>query len=90
MIQGQILNKLNTVEELVLLLVRQMNANGQSESGCCDKIDALILSVTTLQTSVDNLDKKVDMIIKALPDLKCRFPGGKPENTKTTKKNKGE
>lgn len=102
MILGQILNKANTLEELMLLLMRQKSEAGQSGSGDCEKIERLIELVESLHISVDGLGNKMDLLLQQmeqleekvntidmqLPDLKCRFPGGKPDSGKSTRTDK--
>lgn len=104
MMLGQVLSRLNTLEELILQLGRQVQAIQQTGSGDDVKLDELLQKTTVLQLSVDGLGEKTDTLLVQseetgnnvntllvlAPDMKCRFPGGKPENAKTTKKIKGE
>lgn len=99
MIAGQILSRLNTLEDYILILSRQVSALSTQAQEENPKLDAILQEtqetkalVTAIDGKIDTLtglcnsmDAKLNTIVSALPDLKCKFPGGNPNPTKNTK-----
>lgn len=100
MMAGQILSRLNTLEDYILALsnqIRQLSGQGQSESPKLDQILSDTQEIKSLVAAVDGkvdtltdicnaMDAKLNTLVSALPDLKCKFPGGNPNQSKNSKK----
>lgn len=99
MILGQILNRLNTLDESMRIIAFRKEAAPQ-EQGETDDADKLATEVREMKTAMESLKKEIDRLIlqseqmeKGLttllllvPELKCRFDGRKAELKRNDKR----
>lgn len=103
MILGQILNRLNALDESMRTIALRNEAALQEQEGT-DDADKLATEVKGIKTSVESLKKEIDRLILQseqveksvttlllmVPELKCKFDWKKAEQKKNDKKNKGD